>query len=133
MRKTRPSRILDSAILRRVARRPVPRNNYPSHRPMGPKLLPSLEIPCSVARATNPYSYPEEISIESYRKFTVAATRAVGVGESQTGNVCEPLSSTPSCRQSNADTRHWQTPTTATATTTTTMASKDDILYDPAG
>ncbi|KYN42420.1 hypothetical protein ALC56_03180, partial [Trachymyrmex septentrionalis] len=109
--KQDPARILDSAILRRVARRPVPRNNYPSHRPMGPKLLPSLEIPCSVARATNPYSYPEEISIESYRKFTVAATRAVGVGESQTGNVC------------------WQTPTTAT--TTTTMGSKDDILYDP--
>lgn len=52
--------------------------------------------------------------MESYRKFTVAATRAVGVGESQTGNVCGPLSSAPSCRQSNADTRHWQTTRTAT-------------------
>ncbi|KYM96196.1 hypothetical protein ALC62_13248 [Cyphomyrmex costatus] len=86
-----------------------------------PPFLPVFPPSLAVARATNPYSYPEEISMESYRKFTVAATRAVGVGESQTGNVCEPLSSTPSCRQSNADTRHRQTPTTTT-TTTATMA-----------
>ncbi|TGZ53555.1 Uncharacterized protein DBV15_08427 [Temnothorax longispinosus] len=61
--------------------------------------------------------------MESYRKFTVAATRAVGVGESQTGNVCGPLSSTPSCRQSNADTQHWQKTTTATTATTIVRSS----------
>lgn len=37
----------NSAETRRPAiRHPVPRNNYPSCRPMGLKLLPSLEIPC---------------------------------------------------------------------------------------
>lgn len=81
-----------------------------------PPFLPASPPFLAVARATNPYSYPEEISMESYRKFTVAATRAVGVGESQTGNVCGPLSSTPSCRQSNADTRHWQTTKTTYCT-----------------
>lgn len=65
--------------------------------------------------------------MESYRKFTVAATRAVGVGESQTGNVCGPLSNAPSCRQSNTDTRHWQT------TTYYTIQLEDREMVEDAG